>query len=292
VRARGPRALLTGARGQLARSLIAVARQRGWPVEALGRGQLDIAEPEQVARALDRIRPEVLVNCAGFTRVDLCEERPEEARRANTLGPEVLARACAGRALLVHVSTDYVFPGRQPFPIAEEAAPEPLCAYGRSKLAGERAVRDAQGEHLIARTQWIFGPGSNFVRTILAAAREGRTLRVVEDQLGRPTWTRALARAILDAIEADARGTLHLACEGIASWYDLAVDAVREGARRGWNPEVGVEAISTAEMPRPAARPAYAVLSLERARKLEIELPHWRAALRAYLDAEEDRSDA
>jgi dTDP-4-dehydrorhamnose reductase len=284
--------LLTGARGQLGRSLVAVARERGWPLQALAREDLDVADPDQVSRTLDRARPEVLVNCAGFTRVDLCEERREEAQRANAVGPGILARACAGRALLVHVSTDYVFPGRTPMPIPEDADPEPLSEYGRSKLAGERAVRDAGGDYLIARSQWIFGPGPNFVRTILAAARDGRPLRVVEDQLGRPTWTRALARAILDALETGARGTLHLACEGIASWYDLAADAVREGARRGWNPEARVEAISSAALPRPATRPAYAVLSLERARKLGIELPHWRTALRAYLDAEEERSDA
>jgi dTDP-4-dehydrorhamnose reductase len=271
---------------------MAVAGVRGWPGKALSRAELDVADPVAVARALERVRPDVLVNCAAFTQVDLCEERPEEAQRVNALGPGILARACRDRALLVHVSTEYVFPGRTPIPIPEEADPEPLSEYGRSKLAGERAVRDAGGDHLIARTQWVFGPGRNFVRNIQAAAREGRPLRVVEDQLGRPTWTGALARAILDALEAGARGTLHLACEGIASWYDLAVAAVKAGARRGSNSEVRVEAISSAEMPRPAVRPAYAVLGLERARKLGIELPHWREALEAYLDAEEKQADA
>jgi dTDP-4-dehydrorhamnose reductase len=292
VIARAPRLLLTGAGGQLARSLAPAARRRGWSVEALAREELDIADPAQVSRVLECSRPEIVVNCAGFTRVDLCEERREEAQRANAVGPGVLARACRDRALLVQVSTEYVFAGRTPTPIPEEADPEPLSEYGRSKLAGERAARSEGGDCLIARTQWLFGPGPNFVRTILAAAREGRALRVVEDQVGRPTWTGALAEAILDALEAGARGTLHLACEGLASWYDLAVDAVEEGVRRGWNPEVRVEAISSAEMPRPATRPAHAVLGLERARKLEIELPHWRAALRAWLDAEEERSDA
>jgi dTDP-4-dehydrorhamnose reductase len=288
----GAKLMLTGARGQLARSVASVARGRGWPVDALARADLDIADPDAVARALDRLRPEVLINCAAFTHVDLCEERPDEAHRVNAVGPGVLARACRDRTLLVHVSTEYVFPGRAPTPIPEDADPEPLSEYGRSKLAGEREVRDSGADHLIARTQWVFGPGRNFVRTILGAAREGRPLRVVEDQVGRPTWTGALARAMLDALDAGARGTLHLACEGIASWYDLALAAVKEGARRRSNPEVPVEAISTAAMPRPAARPAYAVLGLERARKLGIELPHWRQALGAYLDAEEVQADA
>jgi dTDP-4-dehydrorhamnose reductase len=277
---------VTGAGGQLGRTLVAVGPERGLAVAGLARAELDVADASACTRALDDVAPDVIVNCASFTRVDLCEQQPEQAWRVNADGPGVLARACAGRALLVHVSTEYVFPGRTPTPIPEDAPPEPLSEYGRSKLAGERAVRESGADHLIVRTQWVFGPGHNFVRTILGVAAVGRPLRVVEDQIGRPTSTRALSGAILDALDAGARGTLHLACEGVASWFDLAVEAVTEGARRGWNPEVPVEAISTAEMPRPAPRPHYGVLGLERARKLGVALPHWRRALLEYLDVD------
>jgi dTDP-4-dehydrorhamnose reductase len=179
-------------------------------------------------------------------------------------------------------------PGRATGPRGAPAPTAPLSVYGRSKLAGEQAVRSSGGEHLIVRTQWVFGPGANFVRTIQGLARKGDSLRVVEDQLGRPTWTTPLARAIFRAVEAEARGTLHLACEGVASWYDFARAVVEEGAARGLFRRVEVRAIPTREMPRPATRPAYGVLGLERARALGAALPHWRDALSGYLDAERE----
>jgi dTDP-4-dehydrorhamnose reductase len=289
---RGARWLCFGAGGQLGRSFAAVAAARGVEAHALARADVDIADATSVARALDRVRPEVVLNCAAMTKVDLCESEAAEAERANALAPALLARACRGRALLVHLSTEYVFSGEACRPIPEDAPTEPLSVYGRTKLAGETAVREAGGEHLLVRTQWVFGPGPNFVRTILAAAARGQALTVVEDQLGRPTWSAALARAILGAVEAGARGTLHLACEGIASWCDFARAIVAEGARRGLAPEVPVRPIATRELARPAARPAYGVLSLERARKLGLELPHWQEALAAYLDCEREKRDA
>ena len=269
-----------------------VAPQLG--VEALGRShaELDVLDAEAVADALDEVAPDVVLNCAALTRVDECEERVAEAMRVNGEGPGVLARACAGRAVLIHVSTEYVFAGDMNQPLDEEAKPAPRSAYGRSKLTGEESVRDAGGEHLIVRTQWVFGPGPNFVRTILSAAGRGEALNVVEDQLGRPTWSGALARAVVEAAAAGARGTLHLACEGVASWYDLALAVVSEGTQRGLNPWVKVRPVATSEVPRPARRPTYAVLGLGRARELGIELVHWREALSAYLAAEAEGRDA
>ncbi len=284
--------LVTGAAGQLGRTALALAPQRGIEATGVTHAQLDIADEAAVRDALDRVRPAVVLNCAAFTATDRCETEPEAARRGNVLGPAVLAQACRGRARLVHISSDYVFDGRAFMPVPEDAPTGPLSAYGRSKLGGEQAVRAAGGDHLIVRTQWVFGPGPNFVRTILRAAQKGEPLRVVEDQLGRPTWTTPLVRAIFHAVEAGASGTLHVACEGVASFYDLALAVVEEGAQRGLHRRVDVLAIATREMPRPAPRPAYSVLGLERARALGVELPHWRAALSSYLDAEREGRDA
>jgi len=284
--------LVTGAGGQLGRTVLALASAHGIHAQGARHAELDVADPEAVKSALERARPDVVLNCAAFTAVDRCESEPEAAERANARAPAVLAAACAGGPLLVQLSTDYVFDGRACTPIPEDAPTAPASAYGRTKLAGERAVAAAGGEHLIVRTQWVFGPGGNFVRTILRAASQGGPLRVVEDQLGRPTWTTVLAGAIFRAVEVGARGPLHIACEGTASFFDFARAVVDEGARRGLHARVEVHAIPTREMPRPAARPHYGVLGLERARELGLVLPHWREALDGYLDAEREGRDA
>ena len=281
--------LVTGAGGQLGLSLLAAARAAGVEMHGRDRAALDIADTASIERALDEVQPQVVVNAAAFTQVDLCETQREDARRVNGRGPERLARACRGRALLVHVSTDYVFAGDEPLPIAEDAALAPRTVYGESKAEGERAVRESGCEHLIVRSQWLYGEGRNFVRTILAAAASGEPLRVVEDQLGRPTATLPLAEGILAAVRQGCRGTLHLACEGVASRYDFACAIVLEGARRGLTKQVEVSACSTSALARPATRPAYAVLGLERARAAGLRLPHWSAALQAYLDEEVGR---
>lgn len=288
----GARWLVTGAGGQLGRAALALATQHGIEAIPVRHADLDVADAAAVRGAIERTRPDVVLNCAAFTAVDRCETETDLAERANARAPGILAAACAGGPLLVHLSTDFVFDGQASRPIPEDAPTRPLSVYGRTKLAGERAVAAVGSEHLIVRTQWVFGPGGNFVRTILRAAATGGPLRVVEDQLGRPTWTTALARAIFSAVGAGARGTLHLACEGMASWFDLACAVVDEGARRGLIRRVGVTAIPSRDMPRPATRPAYGVLGLERARGLGIELPHWRETLERYLDAEREERDA
>ncbi|HTO69551.1 MAG TPA: dTDP-4-dehydrorhamnose reductase [Myxococcota bacterium] len=279
----GPRRwLVTGAGGQLGRALLAEARAQDVHAVGLSRAELDVADADAVKRALDRAQPDAVLNCAAFTAVDRCETEQAAAERANAFAPGLLAQACRGAAVLVHVSTDYVFDGRASRPLAEDAPTRPISVYGRTKLAGEQAVRAAGGEHLIVRTQWVFGQGANFVRTIVRAAGQQSSLRVVEDQLGRPTWATSLAQGIAAALRASARGTLHLANEGTASFFDLACAAVEEGARRGLCPNVPVHAIPTSDMPRPAERPLYGILGLARARSLGISLPHWRAALASH----------
>ena len=288
----GPRSgtcwLVTGASGQLGRSLCTVTRQEGIATVGVDLDELDVTDGGQVSEAVERFRPSVLVNCAAFTHVDRCEEEPATAQRTNGDAPGLLAEAASKTGcLLVHLSTDYVFSGATPRPIAEDAAADPRSTYGRTKWAGEEAVRRSDCEHLIVRSQWIFGPGINFVRAIYNAVLRGESLRVVEDQVGRPTWSRALARGILQAVRAGARGDLHLACEGVATWFDLAVATVEEAAHRRWIPPVPVEPVLTASVPRPATRPTYSVLELGRARGLGVRMPHWRTALSMYLDSEE-----
>jgi dTDP-4-dehydrorhamnose reductase len=232
------------------------------------------------------VRPDWVFNAAAFTQVDLCEERVEDAERGNREGPRVLASACAGRARLIHLSTEYVFCGDASRPIPEDAPAAPRSVYGRTKWEGEEAIRAVGGDFLIVRTQWLFGPGKNFVGTILGAAGRGDPLRVVEDQLGRPTATDALASGLWSAAERGLRGTLHFACEGIASWYDFAHQIVLQGSERGLCPRVRVDPVASEAVPRPARRPAYGVLALERARAAGIVLPHWQDALATYLDRE------
>ena len=287
----GARWLITGARGQLGRSLTALGRDRDLEILACDLAELDIRDPQRVEAAFAEFAPQVCVNCAAYTQVDRAESDEAAAVQVNGEAPGVLARAARGRCLLIHLSTEYVFDGRGSEPIPEDAPPRPLSAYGRSKLAGEQAVVSAGGDWLMVRSQWIFGPGPNFVRTILEAARRGEPLRVVDDQVGRPTWSGALAAGLVETVERGARGLLHLACEGVASWYDLARTAVAEGARRGMNPLVAVEPISSSALGRPAPRPAYAVLGLDRARGLGLSLGDWRDALGAYLDAEAKGGD-
>ena len=284
--------LVTGSSGQVGSACLALAREHGVTAVAYPGKAIDIDGADQVRRVLAAERPDVVLNTAALTAVDLCETYTARAKKLNAVVPDHLAQACRGGPLLVQLSTDYVFNGRACRPIGEDAPTEPLSEYGRTKLAGEEAVRAAGANHLIVRTQWVFGSGSNFVRTILGAAKKGAPLRVVEDQLGRPTWTHSLARGMFAAVAAGARGVLHLCNEGIASFYELAREATAEGARRGLCPKVEVIPIPTSEMPRPAPRPAYGVLGLARARALGITLPHWRDALAQYLDAEQGGRDA
>lgn len=284
--------LVTGAGGQLGRAVLALAPAHGVTPIGVTRAELDVSDAGAVKRALDEQQPDVVLNCAAFTAVDRCESEAAEAERANALAPALLAQACRGGPLLVHLSTDFVFDGRASQPVPEDAPTRPLSVYGRSKLRGEEAVRAAAGEHLVVRAQWVFGAGANFARTILRAAAKGEPLRVVEDQIGRPTWSASLARGIFAAVAAGARGTLHLANEGSASWFDFAREIAEQGARRGLCPAVEVRPIPTSEMPRPATRPAYGVLGLARARSLGIAAPYWREALTQYLDAEREGRDA
>lgn len=272
--------LVTGARGMLGADVVAhLCSRDGEHVVALGREQLDVRDPGAVAAALDAHRPDVVVNCAAWTAVDAAEEREPEALAVNGHAVRVLAEACAARSVrLVHVSTDYVFDGTAAEPYPEDAPPNPLGAYGRTKLAGERAAL-AHG-HLVVRTAWLYGAhGANFVRTMLRRATAGEGVAVVTDQVGQPTWSADLAARLVALARIGAPpGVYHGTNAGQTTWYGFAREIY---AAAGADPAL-VTPTTSAALGRPAPRPAYSVLG--HAGWARAHLPpmrHWREAFRA-----------
>ena len=246
---------------------------------ALRHGDFAIEDAQAVERTVGRERPDWIINCAAYTQVDRAEAEPETAQRVNAIGPANLARAARQTgARLLQISTDYVFDGRAARPYREDDPVGPLNVYGRTKLAGEQAVRDIlPQEHLIVRSQWLFGAGGpNFVATILRLARERPELKVVNDQHGRPTYAPDLAVALWKLIACDARGTVHCANEGEATWFDVARAAIIAAGLRTL-----VVPCTTADMPRPARRPQFSVLDCARYGGIVgSPLRPWQAALK------------
>jgi len=266
--------LVTGGQGQLARAIQAF--WTGHQVILPAEETLDLGDPAAVDRVIEAQRPQVVINAGAFTQVDLCESDPAKAMRINGHAVGWLARACGGiGALLVQISTDYVFDGQAVEPYAEEHPARPLSVYGQSKLLGEQEALGAP-DHLIVRTAWLYDAwGKNFLRTMLDMAAQGRALKVVDDQRGAPTSCRALARQLQAAVEAGCRGTLHATCSGETTWHGFAAEIFRQGGIRA-----DLAPCSTLDFPRPAQRPAYSVLSGARRRSLGVDvMPGWEEAL-------------
>ncbi|MEU6063724.1 MULTISPECIES: dTDP-4-dehydrorhamnose reductase [Streptomyces] len=277
--------LVTGAAGMLGRDTVAELLRRGAQVTGPDRAALDITEPDAVRRAFDEHRPDVVVNCAAYTAVDDAEADEERALRINGDGARLLARACAERgARLVHVSTDYVFDGEaRSTPYPEDHPPAPRTAYGRTKLAGERAVlEELPGAAAVVRTAWLYGAhGRNFVRTMLELEARRDALDVVDDQRGQPTWSADVAARIADlgtglSRDEGPHGIFHATSSGEASWHELAREVF---LLVGADP-ARVRPTSSAAFPRPAPRPAYSALGHARWREIGLEPPRdWRSAL-------------
>jgi dTDP-4-dehydrorhamnose reductase len=267
----------------LARDLRAALAERGneFQVVAPTRAKLDVTNAEHVRGVMASYRPAIVFNCAAFTKVDLCETDPR-AQEVNADAVASIAASCAkSGARLVHVSTDFVFDGEKGSPYVEEDPTNPLSAYGRTKREGEERALEAPGA-LVVRSSWLFGNrGPNFVDAMLKQAEEGKkTVRVVSDQVGRPTATTDLAEALLALADARASGIVHYANAGEVSWHEFA----REIYRLAGHGDVDVEAITGADLARPAIRPAYSVLSTRKYEATTGRVPRdFREPLAEYL---------
>ncbi|VVN11958.1 dTDP-4-dehydrorhamnose reductase [Pseudomonas fluorescens] len=282
--------LINGRHGQvsheLQRRLAAVGE-----LIVLGRDQLDLAQPDQIRRQVQNIRPDLIINAAAHTAVDLAESEPQPAFAINAVAPGVLAEeALALDIPLIHYSTDYVFDGRKAGLYTEDDAPNPLGVYGKSKLAGEQAIRDVQGKHLILRTSWVYSThGRNFLLTMQRLLQEKPELRVVADQIGAPTWAGTIANSTLALIERWQAnevanwGTYHLSAQGETSWFGFA-QAIGEALRQQGKPCARLIAIPSSDYPTPAARPLNSRLDCSRLqRDWGVSQPDWQTALRECL---------
>jgi dTDP-4-dehydrorhamnose reductase len=283
------RILLTGANGQVGWELQRALAPLG-EIAAFDRQGLDLADPDQVSRRVREVRPEVIVNAAAYTAVDKAESEPELAHAVNAVAPGILAdEAKRLGAILVHYSTDYVFDGEKPTPYNEDDLPNPINVYGGTKLEGERAIATSGCRHLMLRTSWVYGArGRNFLLTMLRLAREGRALRVVDDQIGAPTWCRQIAKATAsllvkpDLAAPGAAGLYHLCAAEHTSWFGFAraifesPDLARLGIAKP-----ALEAIPTSAYPTPARRPQNSRLDCSRLlRRTSARLAPWDEALR------------
>ena len=288
-----PHILLIGKIGQvgweLRRTLAPMAR-----VTCVDFPEIDLTSSDSIRRWVREARPNIVINAAAYTAVDKAESEPDKAMKINGVAPGILAEEAKKLgALLVHYSTDYVFDGAKTEPYAETDAPNPLGAYGRTKLAGDEAVRAIGGAHLIFRLCWVYGArGQNFMLTMMRLAREREKLRVVGDQVGCPTWSRmiaetttlALTQVVAASDPAAFTGTYHLASSGVTSWHGFA-DAIVKLMPAEGKKCTQVEAITTAEYPTPTKRPAYSVLSCSKLeRTFGLRLPHWDESLKQVLE--------
>lgn len=273
--------LITGGAGLLGREIEAEFRH-DHDVGSVDVGECDVTSAAACREAVGRFRPDVVVHCAAYTAVDRAESDEAAAWAVNAEGTRNVARECRARgALLVTFGSDYIFDGSSDRPYVEDDAAHPVSAYGRTKWAAEEAVRAEAPDHLLVRTQWLFGAGGrNFVFAILDRAKRGEALRVVTDQRGCPTYARDLARATRRLLEAGARGTFHFSNEGETSWYEFAAFVLEQAFPGGIAPAPCL----TAELGLPAPRPPYSVLSKDKYRRATGESPRpWREAVLEFL---------
>jgi dTDP-4-dehydrorhamnose reductase len=281
--------LVTGGSGQLATALVAASPFAGISIRRVGRPEFDFDRQDDIARLIRSLAPSAVVNAAAYTAVDAAENDVEAAFRANRDGPALLATLCADAAIpLIHVSTDYVFDGEKRAPYAETDATNPQGVYGRTKLEGEGAVLGAWPRSIVLRTSWVYSPVStNFVLTMLNAARRNGRLRVVADQKGCPTAAADLADAILtilaqmrrDGWQDDRGGIYHAAGSGWTTWHGFAAAIFEEAGRHGFKAPI-LESITTADWPTKAQRPADSRLDCTRlAERFGVRLPPWRLGL-------------
>ena len=285
--------LLTGINGQVGCELQLGLASLG-KVHALDRSQLDLSNPDNIRHVVQSIKPDLIVNPAAYTAVDKAEVEPDLANAINVIAPQILAEEAAKLgAAMVHYSTDYVYDGTKTAPYVETDVTNPLSVYGKTKLAGEEAIRATGVSHLILRTSWVYGArGKNFMNTILRLAAERDNLRIVADQFGAPTSSRAIAAATAIALVSwseDKSGTYHLTCSGMTSWHGFTQAIIEEyellRESRHWpvlkTPVGNVLPITAADYPTPAARPENSKLNCDKlSSTFGLVLPEWRIALK------------
>jgi dTDP-4-dehydrorhamnose reductase len=282
--------VLLGASGLLGSEFLARARLCDWTLHAPTRGQVDLTDERSLSAFFLHISPTWIVNCAAYTNVDKAESDPDAAFAANALGPFSLARLANWRgARVLHLSTDFVFDGTKSEPYSEDDATNPVSIYGKSKLLGEQSLLSECPVAIVVRTSWLFGAGGDcFPRKIIRAAKEGGPLRVVNDQIGSPTYAKDLAIALENIIRADAHpGIYHVVNSGQATWYEFARQTLS-----ACRLDADIRPISTAEWPTPAKRPSYSVLSTRKYESLGFPpLPDWRDAVNRFASEIENRAE-
>lgn len=286
--------LLVGKNGQVGWELQRTLATLG-EVVAFDRQGMDLANPDSILSAIRAVRPDLIVNAAAYTAVDKAESEPDLAMAINGIAPGIMAEEAKRLgAAMIHYSTDYVFDGTKTSPYTEEDTPNPLSVYGKTKLAGERAILAAGIPHLIFRTSWVYGlRGRNFLLTILRLAKERDELKIVADQIGAPTWSRMIAEATAQILAQSILpltphpslltqygGVYNLTAAGRTSWYGFAKAILESVTPQGGNPSPNLIPISTPEYPLPAPRPLYSMLSSDKLnRSFGVALPAWDASL-------------
>ncbi|AFY58284.1 dTDP-4-dehydrorhamnose reductase [Rivularia sp. PCC 7116] len=281
--------LLIGCNGQIGTQLQKTLQPYG-NVIAVARREAELTQPQTFEKLIEQNQPQIIINAAAYTAVDKAESEPELANTINAIAPQLMAQqAQQSGALLIHLSTDYVFDGKNNCPYQEDDATNPLSIYGKTKLLAEQAIRSTCSDYLILRTAWVYGCGgkSNFVKTMLRLGAQKSELKIVCDQIGSPTWAKDIAEAITALISKNQleNGIYHYTSSGVASWYDFAVAIFEEAKTLGFPLKVErVIPIATSEYPTPATRPNYSVLNCAKISALmESHPPHWRQSLRKML---------
>ena len=279
--------LITGSNGQLALELNNQLEDK-YELILTNRTNLDITNFQETEEFIIKHKPDIIINCAAFTAVDLCEQEEEIAYKSNAIGPKNLAIAASkADAKLIHISTDYVFDGEgindlngKKRPYIEQDKTKPQNVYGRTKLEGEKFVSENTSKYFIIRTAWLYGEGKNFVRTMINLSKTNSEVKVVNDQMGSPTSTEELSNMIEKLIETEEYGIYHGTCEGFCSWYDLTCEIYKL-----MDIKTKVIPVTTDEFPRPAKRPKYSVLENKKLNELGIyKFKEWQEALKIYLE--------
>ncbi len=287
--------LVTGASGQVGSELVLEGEKRGIQMLAAGRGELDITQQDAVNNFIRSQQPDIVINAAAYTAVDKAESEPDLAYAINQDGADNLARACNDRNIpLLHISTDYVFDGDKEGAYTETDTPNPQCVYGRSKLAGERAIESILEQYLILRVSWVFSAsGNNFVKTMLRLGKEKDVLKIVADQHGSPTWSGDIAFTLLNLVkrwgdgEAIPWGTYHYSSQPATTWHGFAGVIFQQAVALGLTDKrPRIKPINTAEYPTPAQRPLNSILDCSKlAQRINISQPDWHDGLGRVLES-------